>query len=71
MNIIRRIINHQKKKVIKNITEILIESGSLISFSTLSMTNPSAGIIISSSTASLTSTAVLNTKEDISKLKIR
>ena len=46
-------------------------SGSAISSSTLGLTNPGAGIIISSSTALLTSIAILITNDYISILKIR
>ena len=53
------------------ITENLIGSGSAKSTSTLGLFNPGAGIIISSSTALLTSIAILFTNEYISKLKIR
>ena len=60
-----------KKKVLLIITEILIGSGSAIGSSAMSMINPGAGIIISSSTALLTSIAILITNEYISKLKIR
>ena len=60
-----------KKKVLLIITEILIGSGSAISSSAMTMINPGAGIIISSSTALLTSVAILITNEYISKLKIR
>ena len=52
------------------ITEFLIDSGSAISTS-LGLNNPGAGIITSSSTALLTSIAILFTNEYISKLKIR
>ena len=60
-----------KKKVLLIITEILIGSGSAIGSSAMSLINPGAGIIISSSTALLTSIAILITNEYISKLKIR
>ena len=60
-----------KKKILLIITEILIGSGSAISSSAMTMINPGAGIIISSSTALLTSIAILITNEYISKLKIR
>ena len=60
-----------KKKVILIKTEILIGSRSTKSISTLGLINPGAGIIISSSTALLTSIAILITNEYISKLKIR
>ena len=52
-------------------TEILIGSTSAIGSSTMGLINPAAGIIISSSTALLTSIAILITNEYISKLKIR
>ena len=60
-----------KKKVLLIITEILVGSGSAIGSSAMSRINPGAGIIISSSTALLTSIAILITNEYISKLKIR
>ena len=60
-----------KKKVLLIITEILVGSASTISSSTMGLIIPDAGIIISSSTASLTSIAILITNEYISKLKIR
>ena len=63
--------NLNKKKVLLIITEILVGSGSAIGSSAMSMNNPGAGIIISSSTALLTSIAILITNEYISKLKIR
>ena len=60
-----------KKKFLLIITENLIGSGSAIGSSTMSLLNPGAGIIISSSTALLTSFAILITNEYISKLKTR
>ena len=60
-----------KKKVLLIITEILVGSGSAISTSTMSLVNPSIGIVLTSSTALSTSLAILITKEYISKLKIR
>ena len=60
-----------KKKILLIITEILVGSGSTICSSTMSLINPGVGIIISSSTALLTSIAILITNEYISKLKIR
>ena len=60
-----------KKKVLLISTEILVGSASTISSSTMGLINPGAGIIISSSTALLTSIAILTTNEYISKLKIR
>ena len=60
-----------KKKILLIITEILIESGSAIGSSTMGLLNPGAGIIISSSTALLTSIAILITNDFISKIKIR
>ena len=53
------------------ITKILIGSGSTISTSTMSIINPSIGIVLTSSTALLTSIAILITNEYISKLKLR
>ena len=53
------------------ITEKLVGSGSPIGSSAMSLINPGAGVIISSSTALLTSIAILITNEDISQLKIR
>ena len=71
-------MNKKKKYKILNennvlliITEILMGSASTISSSTLAFLNPSAGIFISSSTALLTSFAILITNEYISKLKAR
>ena len=63
--------NLNKKKILLIITEILVGSGSAIGSSAMSLVNPGAGIIISSSTALLTSIAILITNEYISKLKIR
>ena len=60
-----------KKKVLLNITEILIGSGSAIGTSTMSLINPSIGVVLTSSSALLTSIAILITNEYISKLKIR
>ena len=53
------------------ITENLVGSGSAISTSTMSLINPSIGIVLTSSTALLTSLAILVTNEYISKLKLR
>ena len=63
--------NLNKRKVLLIITEVLVGAGSTIGSSTMGLINPSAGIIISSSTAFLTSIAILITNEYISKLKIR
>ena len=60
-----------KKKVLLIISEILVGAGSAVGSSTMGLINPGAGIIISSSTALLTSIAILITNEYISKLKIR
>ena len=60
-----------KKKILLIIIEILIGSGSLIGSSTMGLINPGAGIFNSSSTALLTSIAILITNQYISKLKIR
>ena len=58
-----------KKKVLLITTEILFGSGSAISTSTMSIIIPSIGIALTSSTAFLTSVAILITNEYISKLK--
>ena len=63
-----KIFNEKKKLLI--ITKILIGSGSTIGSSAKRLINPGAGIIILSSTALLTSIAILITNEYISKLKI-
>ena len=60
-----------KMKILLIITEILIGGSSAIGTSTMSLINPSIGIIASSSTALITSIAILITNEYISKLKIR
>ena len=60
-----------KKKKLLIITEVLIGSGSAIGSSTIGLILPGAGIIISSSTALLTSIAILITNEYISNIKIR
>ena len=60
-----------KKKILLIITEILIGSGSAIGTSTMSLINPSIGVVLTSSSALLTSIAILNANEYISKLKIR
>ena len=63
--------NLNKKKILLVIAEILVGSASTVSSSTMGLINPGAGIIISSSTALLTSIAILITNEYISKLKIK
>ena len=63
--------NLNKKKVLLIITEILVGAGSAVGSSSMSLINPGAGIVISSSTALLTSIAILISIEYISKLKIR
>ena len=60
-----------KKKLLLNITEVPVGAGSAVGNSSMALINPGAGIIISSSTALLTSIAILITNEYISKLKIR
>ena len=60
-----------KKKLLLIITEILVGTGWAVGTSTMGLINPSLGIVISSSTALLTSVAILGTNEFISKLKIR
>ena len=60
-----------KKKILLIITKILVGTSSAVGSSTMGLINPSVGIVISSSTALLTSIALLITNEYISKLKIR
>ena len=55
----------------QNILKIFIGSGSAVGNSATGLINPGVGIIISSSTALLTSIAILITNEYISKIKIR
>ena len=52
-------------------TQILGGSGSAIGTSTMSLVNPSTGIVLTSSTALLTSIAILINDDYISKLKIK
>ena len=59
--------NLNKKKVLLIITEILVGGGSAIGSSTMALINSGAGVIISSSTALLTSIAILISNENISK----
>ena len=63
--------NLNKKKILLIITETLVGSASAVGSSTMGLISPGAGIVISSSTALLTSIAILITNEYISKLKIR
>ena len=60
-----------KKKILLIITEIIGGSASAVGSSTMGLINPGAGNIISSSTASFTSIAILITNEYIIKLKTR
>ena len=55
-----------KKKILLIITEILVGSASTVGSSLMGLINPGADIIISSSTALLTSIAILITNEYIS-----
>ena len=58
-------------KVLLVITEDLLGSGSAISTSTISLFNPSIGIVLTSPTALLSSIAILTLNEYMSKLKRR
>ena len=60
-----------KKKVLLIITEILIGSASAVGSSSMALIYPGASVVISSSTALLTSFTILITNEYISKLEIR
>ena len=59
-----------KKKILLIVTENFVGGGSAFGTSTMGLINPSVGIIVSSSTAFLTSIAILIINEYISKLKI-
>ena len=63
--------NLNKKKILLIVTEILVGSGSAIGTSTMSLINPSIGVVLTSSSALLTTITILITNEYISKLKIR
>ena len=63
--------NLNKRKILSIITEILVGAGSAVGSSSMALINPGARIVISCSTALLTSIAILITNEYISKLKIR
>ena len=71
MNIIKRNKILNKKKVLLIVTEILVGSASAVGSSTMGFINPGVGIIISSTTALLTSIAIFITNGYLSKLKIR
>ena len=60
-----------KKEVLLIVTEVLIGSGSATSTWNMLLINPSIGIVLTSSSALLTSLAILITNEYISKLKLR
>ena len=60
-----------RRKILLIITEILVGAGSAVGSSSMALINPGAGIIFSSSTAFLTSIAILIANEYILKLKIR
>ena len=60
-----------KKNALLSNSGILLGSGSAITTSRLTILKPSIGIMLASSTALLTSIAILVTNEFISKLKIR
>ena len=63
--------NLNKKKILLTITEILVVGSKAIGSSTMSIIKPSIGILATSSSAFLTSIAILITNEYISKLKLR
>ena len=60
-----------KKKIVLIITKIPVGWACAVGSSTMGLINPGAGIIISSSTALITSIAILITIEYIPKIKIR
>ena len=57
-----------KKNILLNISEILIGGGSAVGTSTMGLTNPSVGIVLTSGTNLLWSCAILITNEYISKI---
>ena len=57
---------NKRKKVLLIITEIIVGSNSAIGTSTMSLVNPSIGIVLTSSTAFSTSIAILIANEYIS-----
>ena len=71
MNSIKKYKNLNRKKVLLLINEKLIGSGSAVRSSTMGLIIPGADNFISSSTALLTSIAIINANEYLSKLKIR
>ena len=58
-----------KKKILLIISEIVVGSSSAIGSSTMSFLSPGVRVVLSSSTALLTSIAILITNEYISKQK--
>ena len=70
-NIRKKYKSLNKKKILLIITEFLVGSASAVGSSTMGLIIPGAGINISSSTALLTSIAILITIEKISKMKTR
>ena len=61
----------KSQKFLLIVSEILIVSGSAISTSTMSIINPSIGIVLTIPSALLTSPAIVMTNEFKSKLKLR
>ena len=59
--------NLNEKKILLIITEILVGAGSTLGKSSMALINPGVGFNSSSSTALLTSNAILITNEHISK----
>ena len=62
--------NLNKMKVLLIITEILVGSGSAMGTSPMSLLNPSIGIVLTSSTALLTSIDILNITQDLTSVDI-
>ena len=71
MNLVKKYKSLNRKKILLYFTEILIGSGSAVGTLTMSLINPSIGVVLTSSSALLTSIAILITNENISKLKAR
>ena len=70
-NITKKITRVWKRKNFLIITDILIGWGSAIGTSTMSLKNPTIGMVLTISSAPLTSMAFFKINEYISKLKIR
>ena len=71
MNITKKYKSLSKKKILLIVVEILIDGGSAVGTSTMGLINPSVRKVLTSGTASLSSLAILMTKEYISEWTTR